>query len=82
MKDIVKSTKILGSTAWEFFFQLIFLSPVPSIIFWLFYTLEKILLLIPCILPVFYGGDWNSISTFFNFFNVTFFHRSFSIISY
>ncbi len=72
MKDLRKPPKVLNSPVWEFFFQLIFLSPASDISYWLFVVLEKLLFLSPACMYIFKDSSWKSLYNFFDFFNVYF----------
>ena len=70
MKDPSKNQKVLNNSVWEFFFQLIFISQIPDIAYCLLSVIEKLLIVTPCMLIIFYDTSWDSIHSFFDIFNV------------
>jgi len=62
MEDMNKQPKLLKSSIWEFLFQLVFVSHTNTVVFCCAWAIEKILLILPPLLYIFYQSHWSSFS--------------------
>lgn len=72
MKTLHQPPRILNNAIWEFYFQLVFISPANGLIFCLSWALEKLDLIIPSLLYIFNKSDLGSAFNFLNSFNAFF----------
>ncbi|MDR3547260.1 MAG: PAS domain S-box protein [Candidatus Pacebacteria bacterium] len=57
-----KFESTMRNAGWEFFFQLVYVSPISDAVFLLLWLLEKLLVLAPSVMLIFHDTEWDKVS--------------------
>ena len=70
MKEHTKIVSMFDSSVWEFFFNMVYISPTPDWFFVVVWIAEKLMLLSPFLMTIFYNTDWQWIHDVSSYLNV------------